>query len=183
MSDWFLGEVRTFPYGIVPRGWHECDGTVLRVSEYQALASILGFRYGGDGKYTFALPDLRGRAIMGFSDASGPWQKVGNSGGAETVALTAAQLPPHSHEVLNFSSVGDQNLPTSGFPAKIAPSLTPDAPQPIPLYGAAPNPAQRVGLASAAVDQTGGGASHPNMQPTLVLVQCIATQGLYPPRP
>jgi len=100
MADPFLGEIRAFPFTFAPKGWALCNGQLMAISQNTALFSLLGTQYGGDGKSTFALPDLQGR--VGINMGQGPGlslYSVGDSGGEETHTLTAAEMPAHSHAV------------------------------------------------------------------------------------
>jgi len=175
MTDAFIGEIRLFTMDWVPRGWLPCDGRTLQIQSNQALAALLGNQFGGDGKTTFSLPDLRGRVPVG--QGSNPLTSppvtyaVGNYGGLEGVALTAAQLPPHTHDV--------RALATAGTTASAVGAYLAEPEDPHYLY--APTGAL-VPLAADSVSQEGGGAAHNNMQPSLVLNFCICTEGLFPSR-
>lgn len=160
MSEPFLGELKLVGFNFAPRGWAFCDGQLLPIAQNQALFSLMGTTYGGDGHTTFALPDLRGRAAM----HAGPGYPLGLSTGEETVALTQQQLPAHSHELRGSSLPGDQPIPSVLAGANN-------------LYGPA---LDLTGLAPAALDEAGTSAAHENRQPYLVLAWCIALQGLFP---
>lgn len=166
--DPFLGEIRAFAFGIIPTGWLPCDGRTLTVSQNAALFSLLGNRYGGDGRTTFALPDLRGRTPLGFSATIPQGQKDGS----ETVTLTAAQVPPHTHQVQGSAATASSNAPATHTLA-VLPTGT--------AYAAPAAPAATLNV--AAVATSGGSAPHPNMQPALAVNWCIAATGPYPPRP
>ncbi|MBN2752089.1 MAG: phage tail protein [Rhodospirillaceae bacterium] len=172
MSDYFLGEIRLFPYNRVPKGWHVCDGTIIPVKDHQALASLLGNFYGGDGRTTFALPDLRGRVPTGISEA---FPRVGIKFGVESVPLTTETIPPHSHTVNAISREGNQTVPLAAYPA----TVTGDTPPAI--YGGGTEP-ETIPLALSTVEPTGNGQGHENRQPTIVLQHCISMIGIYPPR-
>lgn len=161
----FLGEIRAFAFGIIPSGWLPCQGQLLPVNSNMALFSLLGNRYGGDGKTTFALPDLRGRTPLGFSATKPQAQQDGS----ETVTLTRSQVPAHTHQVKASSATASTNAPSSNTLAVLTSNAyaTPDA---------------VATLNMAAVSTAGGDAPHPNMQPSLVVSWCIATRGIYPPR-
>jgi microcystin-dependent protein len=175
--DFYLGEIRLMGFPFAPKGWLYCQGQLLPVLQNQALFSLLGTTYGGDGKNTFALPDLRGRAIVGVGQGAGlspvAW---GQQGGQEMVTLTPGQLPSHSHTfsgTIKTAVVADLKAPNGGVPAKgtaLQFSLsTPTAPMNASMLGG--------NLGSA-----GGGQPHDNRQPTLVLNYAIATTGIYPSR-
>lgn len=179
MSDWFLGEIRLFPMGWAPDGWHVCDGSPMSVQGNPALFALLGTTYGGDGRSTFNLPDLRGRAIVhqNQNDSSGYYVR-GKAYGVEGVALTATQIPPHQHLFTAISTVGTALSPKGNFFSSAG--TTTGVPTPPNLY-AAPGTAP-VQLTSGTLAPAGEGKMHNNMQPYLVLNYCIAIQGIFPPR-
>ncbi|MBB6734244.1 phage tail protein [Cohnella zeiphila] len=169
MSDQYLGEIRMFSGNYAPQGWAFCNGQILSVNENQALFSILGGTYGGDGKTTFALPDLRGRVPIhnGTSPQSGTKFAIGQKGGTETVTLTEAQLPAHTHTVNAQSAPGTNTNPTNSFWATST----------VKEYStAAPN----LTMSAAAVSYEGANQEHDNMMPFFPVTFIIATQGLYP---
>lgn len=175
--DAFIGEIRLFSYAKGMTGWALCDGSVLPIMQNQALYSLLGTTYGGDGKTTFALPDLRGRAIMAAQSAaqpSKPAYSVGSAGGAETVTLTMAQTPLHQH-FINASSSGGTT--TTLKDSIYAAARTPSSHK---LYGPMSNPP--VAIEPSTIQPAGGGQGHPNIQPCLALAYYIATTGEFPPR-
>jgi microcystin-dependent protein len=180
MSDFFLGDIRWFPYKTIPAGWHICDGTLLNIQSNAALYSVIGFAYGGDGKTTFGLPDLRGRTIMGWSNSQLEYNTVGKSLGAETVTITTVQMPAHNHDVAATTDTGNAPVPSNSavYASPLANPKTPD----LNIYGT-PTTTSSVALASSTVTSSGGGQEHPNMQPFLTLTACIAVQGLYPQFP
>ncbi|RZL14927.1 MAG: phage tail protein, partial [Hymenobacter sp.] len=162
--DFYLGELRLMSFPFAPKGWMYCQGQLLPVLQNQALFTLLGTTYGGDGKNTFGLPDLRGRTIVGIGAGPGlspiSW---GQQGGQEGVALTVNQIPPHSHTYSGTIGTGDlasDTSPNGNFPAKgTAPlfsSSSPIAPM---------NTATLPGRLSDA----GSSQPHENRQPTLVL--------------
>ncbi|WP_066653864.1 MULTISPECIES: phage tail protein [Sphingomonas] len=172
MSDPFIGEIKLFPFAYAPQGWALCNGAVLPIQSYAALYSLLGTSFGGDGKTTFALPNFNGRVAV-----YAPNLTSGGIGGAETVALTPATIPPHQH-VLNAVTVTATATNATNMMLATAGEST-AAPGARPIYGTG---AVDAFLAADTVDMVGAGAAHPNMQPYLVLNYCIATQGLYPSR-
>ena len=115
----FIGQIMMVGFNFAPRGWALCDGSLLPINNNQALFSLLGTTYGGDGRTTFQLPDLRGRVPMHQGTGPGlPNHRIGEKGGVENVTLTVAQMPAHTH-VLNASSdYGSQKSPANGVPAK-----------------------------------------------------------------
>jgi microcystin-dependent protein len=176
MSDQFVAEIRIFAGSFAPRGWAFCNGQVLPLSQNTALFSLLGFTYGGNGQTTFALPDLRGRAPLHAGQGSGLSQRdLGASGGQASVALTAAQLPTHTHSARARSGPGDQNSPAgnvwAGGVGRRGQLFHADAP------GTAP------GMSALALAATGGGQPHQNMPPYLALNFIIALEGIFPARP
>lgn len=172
MSDPFLGEIKLFPFAYAPQGWALCNGALLQINAYQALYSLIGTRFGGDGKATFALPNFNGRVAV-----QAPNLTSGGTGGAEAVALTPATIPPHLH-VLNAVNAPATAVNAVGMMLAVAGEST-AYPGTRPIYGTGPATSQ---LAADTVDNAGGSAAHPNMQPFLVLNYCIATTGTYPAR-
>jgi len=181
MGDWYLGEIRLFSIAWNPEYWLPCDGRILQIQQYQALYSLLGTAFGGNGTTTFALPDLRGRTPVGTSTSNPSFQR-GKAGGTETVPLTVTQIPAHIHTFQANSALGTANLISAG--AAIA-SLNASAQlNPAPNVFAPPagsNPSL-IPLNPGTVSGGGSSAGHPNVQPSLTLNFCIATAGTYPPR-
>ncbi|GAB3129985.1 phage tail protein [Novispirillum itersonii] len=182
MADYMLGEIRAFPFNWAPINWIPCDGRELLIAQNQGLYVLLGTNYGGDGKTKFNIPDLRGRVIYGAQYAFGPGTTPGSQGykgGAETVALTPANLLLHNHVVTAHTASGNSVPMTGGGLASV---VTPAA-FAAKVYGVAsgaiPNPAM---LNSGTVSVAGAGAAHENMQPFQVLQYCICTSGLFPER-
>lgn len=166
MSEQFLGEIRLFPYGTVPNGWAPCQGQILAISQNQALFSLLGTAYGGNGQTTFGLPDLRGRVPVHPGSGISP----GTVGGEATHTLMTNEIPAHNH-LVNASSA-------NASVGNVAPTSTWANP------GAnAYNPSGKVLMDARALATSGNGQPHPNMQPYLALQFCIATSGIYPSRP
>lgn len=187
MSDFFLGEVRLFSFAFAPEYWAKCDGTLLPINQNQALFSLLGANYGGDGRITFGLPDLRGVVPVGFATNSATLGgltalRLGsvNAGGAETVTLSSAQIPAHNH---TFNGRSDAPT-TSVSPANALPSTIADINVPINDHPAYANPTGKTlqPISNKSIGLAGAGAPHNNMQPFLVGNYCIATSGMYPPR-
>ncbi len=184
--DGFLGELRLFAFGQVPRYWLPCNGQVLSTQQYQALFALLRTTYGGDGRVNFALPDLRGRVAIGVGQSSdGPtYYELGKTGGTESVTLTAAQTPPHTHGlVASQSTTTTAGSPSGNYIGVATQSAV--GTQPFNLY--APKPATPadptwVPLHPSTISPVGGGGAHENRQPILAVQICIATQGLWPAR-
>lgn len=177
--DTYLGEIRPFSLDFAPKGWHLCDGAILPISENQALFALLGNTFGGTSPNTFALPDLRGRCIVGFgqSPQSGTIYNRGEAGGAETVTLTPQNLPPHTHNVQAEAAQGTQHIPGNLPAVPDVPSMT-GLEMDIYAYEST----QQVSLNPQSVSTVGGTKSHNNMQPFQVINYCIATSGYFPPR-
>ncbi len=174
MSEPFVGEIRMFAGNFAPRGWAFCDGQLLAVSQNDALFSLLGTIYGGDGRTTFGLPDMRGR--INLHAGSGPGlsdRRLGAKGGAENVTLTTNQLPSHNHGVPVTSAVTTDRNPTGKLLAQLDPSSA--------LYESG-NEFTDAQLSSAAVENTGGSRSHSNMMPFICINYIIALFGIYPSR-
>ncbi|MBO1752045.1 phage tail protein [Actinotalea sp. BY-33] len=164
MSEPFLGEVRMTSVNFAPKGWALCDGQLLLINQHQALFALLGTTYGGDGRTTFALPDLRGRMPVG--GGTGPEVQLGQRGGAEQVTLTQSHLPPHSHSARAASG------PATTADAAGGRWAATDQPH----YG----PSPQVAMADGLVGQDGGSQPHPNVPPYLTVIFMIAIQGIFP---
>jgi microcystin-dependent protein len=172
----FIGEIKMFGGNFAPRGWQLCQGQLLPIVQNQALFSILGTTYGGNGQTTFALPDLRGRFPM--QPGQGPGlspRTLGHQGGSEAVTLLANQMPAHNHMAVGSNAEGNQFSPEGGFPAV---TLDPASGQPLNLYGGAAN----VPMNPAAIGVAGGSQPHENMPPFTCVNFIIALEGVYPTR-
>lgn len=170
-SEPFLGQIAFVPYTFVPNGWAECNGQLLPISQNQALFSLLGTTYGGNGTTNFALPDMRGRVLVHNGQAPGGATNytMGQIGGAETVALTVAQMPTHTHTVNAVTAEGNQNIPTGSLPAntKILDKEYSDAPTDTTMK-------------STMLSNAGGSQAHENRPPFLTLKCIIALNGVFP---
>lgn len=184
--DPFIGEICLFSIVYTPQGWADCDGQILPVSQYSTLFNLLGFTYGGNGKDTFALPDLRGRAVLGAGGGPGLSKRdPGEVVGAETVPLSVSNLPPHNHMVSTFASntdsklaeVGDADHFLSRYKVKGVTNVAEHFRSP-----SLPGPTVDVRMSPVTIGLTGGGEPHDNMQPYLTLRYCIAIEGIYPNR-
>lgn len=177
MADPFVAEIRIFPFNFAPKGWAFCDGQILPISQNTALFSLLGTTYGGDGKSTFALPDLQGRSAMHPGQGQGlSLHDLGEIGGSESVTLLVSEIPAHAHSVGRaLADGGNQISPVNSVWAQSAAGRGGAA-----LYkdGA---PTGKVNPLS--LNPAGGGLPHQNMQPYLTLNFCIALQGVFPARP
>jgi microcystin-dependent protein len=174
MSDQFVAEIRIFPFNFAPKGWAFCDGQLMPISQNTALFSLLGTFYGGDGKSTFALPNMQGNAPIQQGQGQGlSLYDLGESSGVETVTLLQTEMPVHTHIVSNAPTLGsaDTNVVTANSFGKSSNGN---------VYLA---PAALTQMAPQAVSLAGGGLPHNNMMPYLTLNYCIALQGIFPARP
>ena len=164
MSEPFLAEIRIVGFNFAPRGWASCDGQILPINQNQALFSLLGTVYGGDGRTSFGLPDLRGRTPIHVGNS----HRQGERGGAESNTLQVNEMPQHSHNVQIENADGVNSWDTSLTNSKFETRYT---------SGVANST-----MNSSSIVNAGGGQAHNNMQPTAVLNFCIALQGLFPSR-
>jgi len=170
MGTPFIGEIRMFGGNFAILGWAFCDGSLLSIAQNDALYALLGTTYGGDGQNTFALPDLRSRVPVHQGTGAGlSSYTLGQMGGAETVTLTTATIPAHSHAAKESSAGSGSSDPTGNFWAS-----SPTTKQ----YATTPTP--NTFMASNATSSAGGGSPHDNMVPFLAVSFIIAIQGLYP---
>jgi len=180
MPDSFLGQIQLFPYSYTPSGWLACEGQWLAISSATALFSLLGTSFGGDGKTTFGLPDLRGRAALGAgTPPSGKTYTPGDKAGVEGAALTQDSLAPHTHELLATTKEGGVNDPTNAVLAQVASGTLQGKDRGNIYNPGSPNS----GLTTLTVAPLGGQQPHNNMQPSLALRYCICTDGVFPQRP
>lgn len=166
----FIGQIMIVPYNFAPRDWHDCDGALLPIAENDALFSLIGTTYGGDGQTTFALPNISGRVII--DDGQGNTLQsytLGQTGGVENVQLTVSQLPQHNHNVNAVTAEGNNNIPTGKIPANTKVLDKEYSSQ-------SANSTMKPGIISA----TGGSQPHPNLQPYVTLKCVIALTGIYP---
>lgn len=175
--DPFLGEIIMFGGNFAPRGWAFCDGQLLPISSNSALFSILGTIYGGDGRTTFALPDMRGRVAI--HAGSGPGltpHNLGSKGGEETHTLTVPEMPSHNHTATMHAenAVGTQQNPKDNMLG-----ATPNGPIYAPITAGND---KAMGAGSVIVANAGGGQRHNNMQPFLTINYIIALMGAFPSR-
>jgi microcystin-dependent protein len=173
MADPFVAEIRIFPFNFAPRGWAFCEGQLLPLSQNTALFSLLGTTYGGDGKSTFALPNLQGSAPMHPGQGPGlALHDLGETGGSDTVTLLESETPGHSHACRAVGGdPGELQGPAPG--RSLARSANGFA------YVAGP---ANVTMAPQILSPAGGGLPHNNLMPYLTLNFCIALQGVFPPR-
>lgn len=171
MSEPFVGEIRMFAGNFAPRGWAFCDGQLLAVSQNDALFSLLGTIYGGDGRTTFGLPDMRGRIPLHMGHGPGlSERRQGSKSGAENVTLTTNQLASHTHDFNANTAIATDVTPQGKV---IAEGVGVNA------YLAAD---QNTDFASSMIANTGGSQSHTNLMPTLCIHFIIALVGIYPSR-
>lgn len=164
MAEPFVGEIKLFSYPFAPKGWALCNGQLLQIMQNQALFSILGTTYGGDGRATFALPDLRGRAPVHKGNSI----TLGQSGGEEQHTLTINEMPQHTHFPNATNQPGSTKIATGNVWGKATTNT----------YAQQSNSTMDV----AALTNNGGSQPHTNMQPYTVLNYCIAISGIYPSR-
>jgi microcystin-dependent protein len=168
VSEPFLGEIRMFAFNFPPKGWAFANGQLLPINQNQALFSLLGTQFGGDGKVNFALPDLRGRVALHAGQGTGLTNHVlGNAGGAEHVTLATDQMPKHTHQLK-----ASANQATTRHPAGAA-LANPGT----PIYAAAFN---EIAMNANAVGDAGSGQPVEVVPPFLTLNFCIALQGIFP---
>jgi microcystin-dependent protein len=170
MSEPFIGEIRMFAGNFAPRSWAFCDGQLLAISQNDALFSLLGTIYGGDGRTTFGLPDLRGRIPVHMGQGPGlSERRLGSKGGAEKVTLTVNQLPSHTHPLQASTDPGHESNAAGEVLSQPLTDLYIEDP---PVSA----------LASSAIGSAGESRSHTNLQPYLCLHFIIALFGIYPSR-
>ena len=175
MSEPFVGEIKMFAGNFAPRGFAFCDGQLLAVSQNDALFSLYGTIYGGDGRTTFGLPDLRGRIPL--HQGSGPGlsaRRLGSKGGSENETLTVSQMPSHSH-----TAQASNNVATNGTLSGNVLAKTVDVAD---RFYVAPVAGQLKSLIDGVVANTGGSRSHTNLMPTLCIHFIVALVGIYPSR-
>ncbi len=162
-------------FNYAPQGWMFCDGSLLPISQYQALFSLLGTTYGGNGTTTFGLPDLRSRVPVGARLSGGGQQltpyQMGETGGSETVALTPAQMPMHNHTIKTNDASETQNTSNGNYLGGGGRTT---------IYS---QQAGTTALAADSVSNTGGSQPHDNRQPYLGMNWIIAVNGIWPSRP
>jgi microcystin-dependent protein len=165
MSTPFIGQIQTFSFPFAPKGWAACNGQLLPINQNQALFSLLGTQYGGDGIQTFALPNLQGSFGLG----QGTGYVVGQKGGELAHTLTVPELGTHTHPMVGSSANASASTPVGNFPAVPANGTAAFSASPNTQLGPGSSPSQ-------------GGGAHPNMPPFLVMNTCIALTGAFPSR-
>jgi microcystin-dependent protein len=168
MSTPFLGEIRMFGFQFAPEGWAFCNGQLLPINQNQALFSLIGTFYGGDGVSNFALPNLQGRVPIHQGSGGGSSYILGQPGGSITETLSVSQLPAHNHPVLAHKGAAKSTVPTGNLPA----ATSGDS------YDANGN----VSMGASMIGVTGGGQPLNVVQPFLTVNFCMALQGVFPTR-
>lgn len=173
----YIGQIMPAPFNVIPHGWHLCDGSLLGIAQNQALFSLIGTTYGGNGTSNFQLPDLRGRAILGTSGTTSGLYPPGLLSGVAAVPLTPSQIPQHNHTLQASTTGGSGTLPVPPT-GKIFGTTTAGTDKIFATAGSA-----EVALApSTNLMNDGGSLPHNNMQPFLAINYMIALQGLFPSR-
>jgi microcystin-dependent protein len=175
MSTPYIGEIRMFGFGTrgAPNGWQACDGSLLPISEYNALFSLIGTTYGGDGMTTFAVPDLRGRVPI--HQGTGPGLStyvIGQRAGTETVTVLPNQMPAHTHTLVATSRAATALTPGN--------TLLPAAVSGDDVYVSDVTGTTPASMSAQSTSLAGGSQPHENCMPTLTVQYCIATQGIFP---
>ena len=166
MAEPFLAEIRLMSFSFPPRGWAGCNGQLLPINQNQALFSLLGTTYGGDGRVNFSLPDNRGRTPIHV----GGGHTLGERGGEQAHTLSIAEIPTHSHLLRGSSAAASTNIPSN--------TTAWGNTSPTQVYNGAG--ANLVAMNPAVITNVGGSQAHLNMQPFLVINFCIALQGIFP---
>jgi microcystin-dependent protein len=170
MSEPFLGEIKIVAFNFPPKGWTFCNGQLLPINQNQALFSLLGTTYGGNGTSNFALPNLQGMAPMHFGNGAGLTPRsLGETAGSTAVTLLPTEMPSHTHTMTGTSAAGSASTPASAL--TLASGVTTYAP-----------PADTGAMAAQALTPAGGGQPHNNRQPYLGLNFIIALAGIFPSR-
>jgi microcystin-dependent protein len=176
LANPFVAEIMIVPYNFAPKGWALCDGQLLPISQNTALFSLLGTTYGGDGKSTFALPNLQGSAPLQPGQGAGlSLRNLGETGGEQNVTLLQTEIPAHSHTLSVKDATGDRNSPVGNLPAQARIGR-----QPLPMYSA--TGAGGGTMSPQALSVAGGDQPHNNMPPYLTFNFIIALQGVFPAR-
>jgi microcystin-dependent protein len=163
MAEPFLAEIRIVSFGFAPKGWAMTNGQLLPINQNQALFSLLGTTFGGDGRVNFALPDLRARVPIHFGDG----HTLGEKGGEQAHTITQSEMPTHTHIVQGSQNAGDKQTAAGNVLGAVASRIYTD-------------PTALTTLVPATITNVGGSQAHLNMQPFLTLTYIIALQGIFP---
>jgi microcystin-dependent protein len=169
-TEAYLSEIQIYAFSYAPKNWAQCNGQQMAISQNQALFSLLGTTYGGNGTTTFNLPDLRSRTSLHFGNSPGGNFSQGQSGGEENHTLSIAEIPAHIHQVIASSNTADQPNPDGNLLAKGGTAA---------LFATTQN---NTVMAANTIANGGAGQGHPNLQPYLVLNFCICLAGIFPSR-
>ncbi|HET8708382.1 MAG TPA: tail fiber protein [Pseudomonadales bacterium] len=177
MADPYIGEIRMFSGNYAPNGWAKCDGSLLPIAGNEALFSLIGVTYGGDGRVNFGLPNLQGRLPVGQGQGTGLTPRsLGQVVGTETVTLSADQMPSHNHLFYASTSAASTSAPSNNVLAAATPNT-------VNLF-AAVDPTKKTNTMPAdALSSAGATQAHANMMPSLSIAFIIATTGIYPDFP
>ena len=168
MAEPFLSEIRLMSFSFAPKGWAQCNGQLLPINQNQGLFSLLGTTFGGDGRVNFALPNYQGRVPTHVGQSQGQSLTLGQNGGEQAHTLSIAEIPAHTHVAQAAAANGTQLNPGGNLLAG----------SPNQLYHAPDN--NLTALSAATLGNVGGSQPHPNMQPFLTILFCIALQGIFP---
>jgi microcystin-dependent protein len=177
MTQPFLAQVEIFSFYFAPKGWAQCNGQLLPINQNQALFSLLGTTYGGDGRVNFGLPDLRSRVPVSYGNSF----VLGQIAGEENVTINTGSMAAHTHSLMANNSTGNTDTPATNTALGIGTNkgtANPGGTFNIDMYST--NSGIAATLASPSVTNSGGSQGHPNLMPYLVLNMCIALQGLFP---
>ena len=174
MGTPYLGEIRCFSFGFAPKGWVPCNGQLLPINQYQALFAILGTTYGGDGRPTFALPNLQGQVPAHVGNGF----VLGQALGEVNHTLIISEMPAHNHAIVSDVVEPGGATEHAALPSASA-AIGPSNPDGLYNTSAGEN---AVAMAASVLSSVGGTQPHPNMQPYLVLNFCVALQGIFPSR-
>ena len=187
MSSPFLGQIEIFGFNFPPKNWVQCRGQILPIQQYQALFSLLGTTYGGNGVSTFGLPDLQGRAPVGAgTDRVGAQWVLGQKSGSESITLTTASMPAHTHTVKAAGKTdvtSNTDVPNNTVGLGQATGLDVNGgTMKVLAFVAVTSASDFVALHPSAISSNGGGQAHENRMPSLVLNPCISIAGVFPSR-
>lgn len=180
MEEAYIGTVMLWSASLIPHGWLPCDGRLLDKAQNNALFSLIGFNFGGDGVSRFALPDYRAQVPVGVAPLQGEYA-IGATGGSTTVTLTDANFPFHTHSLNAYSAPGSSTSFAGGV-VLAGVGASANVPTPPPIYGASSGGNTVVALAPNSIGAAGGSAPRHNVQPSLALQFIIAVIGVYPSR-